>query len=132
MPSAISSAGPSVVLPAPYTPGRVGRTTWFALTLAAMGIAVALAVTGPSRHPALVALARAAEVGVPIAVGLHARSRRRDDRFGLLLIALGAASLITTLAESPEEWVYTAGRIAGWLFEVLLVYVLLSFPTGRL
>jgi signal transduction histidine kinase len=132
MPSAISSAGPAVVLSAPYTPRRVGRTTWIALTLAAMGLAVALAVTGPSRHPELVALARAAAVGVPIAVGLHARSRRRDDRFGLLLIALGAASLLTTLAESPDEGAYTAGRIAGWLFEVLLVYVMLSFPTGRL
>ena len=132
MPSAIPSAGPAVVLPAPYTAGRMGRTTWIALTLAAMGIAVALAVTGPSHHPGLVALARGAAVGVPIAVGLHARSRRRDDRFGLLLIALGAASLFTTLAESPDEWAYTAGRIAGWLFEVLLVYVMLSFPTGRL
>src|SRR5215213_829599 len=121
MPSAISSAGPAVVLPAPYTPRRVGRTTWIALTLAAMGLAVALAVTGPSRHPELVALARAAAVGLPIAVGLHARSRRRDDRFGLLLIAMGAASLVTTLAESPDEGAYTAGRIAGWLFEAVLV-----------
>src|SRR3954447_9248533 len=133
MPSATSSAGPAVVaLAGAGTGRRVRRWTALALTLAAMGIAAELATTGPSRHPLLVALARAAAVGVPVAVGLHARSRRRDDRFGLLLVALGAASFATTLAESSDEQLYTLGRIAGWLFEALLVYVILSFPTGRL
>jgi signal transduction histidine kinase len=133
MPSAIPSAGPA---PAPspdvHTGRRAGSLTALALTLAGMGLAAALAAAGPSGHPALVALVRAAAVGVPVAVGLHALHRDRDDRFGLLLVALGAGALVTTLAESSNELAYTAGRIAGWVFEALLVYVILSFPEGRL
>jgi signal transduction histidine kinase len=132
MPSAISSAGPAPVALTGEDRRRTGRWMALALTAGAMGITTALAATGPSGRPLLVALVRGAAVGLPIAVGLHARSRRRDDRFGLLLIALGAGSFATTLAESSDEQLYTAGRIAGWLFEALLVYVILSFPTGRL
>src|SRR4051794_32228439 len=132
MPSAVSSAGPAVA-PAPaYVVGGAGRRAAIGLALVAVGLTAALALTSASRHPGLVALGRAAVVGVPIAVGLHARSRRRHDRFGLLLIAVGAAAFVTTLAESSDESLYTVGRVAGWLFEVLLVYVILSFPTGRL
>jgi signal transduction histidine kinase len=132
MPSATPSAGSALVLTTPYTPRVVPPRAAAALAVAAAGLAAALAAMTPSRHPALVTLARVAAVGVPIAVGLNARYRRRGDRFALLLIALGAGSLLTTFAESPDDEAYTAGRIAGWLFELLLVYVILSFPTGRL
>jgi signal transduction histidine kinase len=131
MPGAIPSAGPAVALPPPYVVRGVGRRAATAVALVAVGLTAALALTSASRHPFLVALARTAAVGVPIAVGLHARYRRHDDRFGLLLIALGAGTFVTTFAESSDELVYTVGRVAGWFFEVLLVYVILSFPTGH-
>jgi signal transduction histidine kinase len=131
MPSAIPSAGPAVALPPPYAVSGPGRWTAVGFALVAVGLTAALAMTSASRHPALVVLARTAAVGLPIAVGLHARHRRREDRFGLLLIALGTGAFVTTFAESPDESLYTIGRIAGWLFEVLLVYVILSFPTGH-
>ena len=35
---------------------------------------------------------------------------------------------VTTLAESQDELTYTIGRAAGWLVEVLLVYLVLAFP----
>ena len=100
--------------------------------LAAAAISAAIAALGPASHPLLVALARALIVGVPIAVGLYTWSRRSDERFGLLLVAVGAGLLLTTLAESGDELVYSVGRTAGWLVELLLVYLILSFPTGRL
>jgi signal transduction histidine kinase len=100
--------------------------------LAAAATAATIAALGPASHPGLVALARALIVGVPIAVGLYTWSRRSDERFGLLLMAVGAGFFLTTLAESGDELVYSVGRTAGWLVELLLVYVILSFPTGRL
>src|SRR3954453_7103142 len=133
MPSAISSAGPALIaLAGADGVRRVSRWMALAVTLAAMGVTIALSAAGTSRLPLLVALGHVAAVGIPVAVGLHAAPRRRDDRFGLLLIALGAGSFAATFAESPDEQLYTAGRMAGWLLEALLVYAILSFPTGRL
>jgi signal transduction histidine kinase len=100
--------------------------------LAAVAVAATVAGSGAAEQPALVALARALMVGAPIGVGLYAWRHGPDERFGLLLIAAGAGWFVTTLAESGDELLYTLGRTAGWLVEVLLVYLILSFPTGKL
>jgi signal transduction histidine kinase len=99
---------------------------------AATAAAAAIALTGATGRPGLVALGRAAMVGVPIAVGLYAWHRQPGERFGRVLAAAGAGWFLTTLAESQDEAVYTAGRVAGWLMEALLVYLILCFPSGRL
>jgi signal transduction histidine kinase len=99
---------------------------------AAVSITVEVALVGADQQPGLVALARGLMVGVPLAVGLHTWYRRPAERFGLLLVAAGAAWFVTTLAESDDELLYTMGRLAGWLIEGLLVYLFLSFPGGRL
>ena len=101
------------------------------VTLAATAVA-AIAGSGAESHPVRVAVARALIVGVPLAVGLFTWSRRPDERFGLLLAGVGTVLLVTTLAESGDEVAYSVGRTAGWGVEVLLVYLILSFPTGRL
>ena len=36
------------------------------------------------------------------------------------------------LAESADSGLYSIGRVSVWLAEVLLVYVVLAFPSGRL
>ena len=100
--------------------------------VAAVAVSVGVTVSGPAEHPINVAAARALMVGVPIAVGLYAWHRGTDRRLGLLLVCTGAAWCVTTLAESGDGVVYTVGRTAGWLVEVLLVYLLLAFPDGRL
>ena len=100
--------------------------------LAAVAVAATVAGSGAVEQPALVALARALMVGAPIAVGLYAWRHGPDERFGRLLIAAGAGWFVTTLAESGDELLYTVGRTAGWLVEVLLVYLILCFPTGKL
>ncbi len=105
---------------------------WSLVGLAAATASAGIAGFGASSHPVLVALARALIVGVPIAVGIYAWHRRSDERFGVLLAAAGGALFLTTLAETGDELLYTVGRTAGWLVEVLLVYLILSFPTGRL
>jgi signal transduction histidine kinase len=101
------------------------------LVLCAVSVVVTL--TGPTAtDAALATAARALMVGVPIAVGLYAWHRRPEEKFGRLLVALGFGWFLTTLAESGNDVLYSVGRVAGWAVEVGLVYLVLSFPTGRL
>ncbi len=102
------------------------------VTCVATGIAAAVAATGTSDDPASVALARALTVLLPCAAGLCAWSWRRGERFGLLLLATGALLFVTTFAESSSSVPYTIGRAAGWFVEVLLIYLVLAYPMGRL
>jgi signal transduction histidine kinase len=104
----------------------------YALALLAAGAAGLIAASAPVEHPELVAGGRALIVGVPIAIGLHAWWRGTSERFGLLLVAAGGGLLLSTFAESGDDLAYTFGRVAGWWVQLLVVYLLLSFPHGRL
>jgi signal transduction histidine kinase len=96
-------------------------------------VSVAVTLSGAdSDNPALAAAGRALMVAVPVAVGCYAWYRRPGERFGPLLIAAGFGWFLTTLAESDDATLYSIGRVAGWLVELELVYLALSFPTGRL
>ena len=112
------------------------RELWLPATAAAglalSAIAAAIAAGGAATNPGFVATARASMVAVPVAVGLYACYRRPDDRFGPLLIAAGFGWFLTTLAESSNEVLYSLGRVAGWIVEIGLVYLILAFPSGRL
>src|SRR4051794_2469390 len=105
---------------------------WLAVAAAAAVAAVGVTLAGGEHHPGLVALGRAAMIGIPIAVGGYARYRRPNERFGKLMVGVGVVVLLTTLAESRSPGLYTAGRAMGWLAEFLIAYLILSFPTGRL
>lgn len=110
-----------------------GRT----VVVAGAGATVCLAITvaaamEATTAPGLVALARATIVGVPIAVGLYAWATGLNERFGVVLAAVGGWACLTTLAESSDTLLYTVGRAAGWVLEVLVVYLVLAFPSGRL
>jgi signal transduction histidine kinase len=71
-------------------------------------------------------------VAVPVGVGLIALAHRPGDRFARLLVVAGLLWSTTALAESGDPTAYSTGRIAAWLVEPLLVYLLLSFPSGHL
>jgi signal transduction histidine kinase len=112
---------------------RHGALLALALAGAAATVAAAaLGYAGAAGQPGLTALARGAIVGAPVAIGLYAWSRRPSQRFGLLLVGAGGLWFMATLSESTDPGVYTLGRTAGWLVELFLVYLFLSFPTGRL
>jgi signal transduction histidine kinase len=67
-----------------------------------------------------------------LGVGLYAWYRSGESRFGQILFATGICWFFVTFANSSAPLPYSVGRIAGWIFEVLLAYALLSYPTGRL
>ena len=113
-------------------PRRVLLACGIAITAAAAAVAAAIALTGARGDPGLVAVVRALVAGLPLAVGLSAWYRHEQTRFGVLLMLSGAVWFVTTLAESHDSGVYAVGRIAGWFAELLFVYLVLAFPTGRL
>jgi hypothetical protein len=94
--------------------------------LPSVSAAIALSAGGEPR----IALARACMVGLPLAVGFYALRQQPSERFGRVLVIAGAAWFVTTLAESDDELVYTVGRLAGWLVEVLLVYLICASRAG--
>jgi signal transduction histidine kinase len=103
------------------------------LGLALCAISVAVAATNP------IAGGRTAEVTVAVAtiaallgVGLYAWYRDPENRFGKVLYLTGVCWFFVTLANSDSAALYSVGRIAGWVFEIVLAYALLSYPTGRL
>jgi signal transduction histidine kinase len=67
-----------------------------------------------------------------IGTGAFAWWRRPLNRFGLLMTAVGFAWFVGGLAESNDPLVYTIGSYVGPLYLVLVVQMVLSFPTGRL
>jgi len=67
-----------------------------------------------------------------LGAGLYACTARARDRFGQILFATGVCWFFVTFANSDASFFYSVGRIAGWVFEILLAYALLSYPTGRL
>jgi signal transduction histidine kinase len=97
------------------------------------GLAVAIAASrASSEYAAFEATVRGLIVGAPIAVGLYAWRTPRFERFGTLLIAVGAVAFLATLSESPSPELYSVARVSAWLLEPLLFYVVLAFPSGRL
>jgi signal transduction histidine kinase len=101
------------------------------VALTAVTVAVTLAGVDAT-HAELAAAGRALMVIVPVAVGCYAWYRGPHRRFGLLLIAAGFGWFLTTLAESDNSLLYSTGRVAAWLVELELIYLILSFPSGRI
>jgi signal transduction histidine kinase len=69
---------------------------------------------------------------LPIALGLFRLARHRGDRFALLLIGAGLSWSVVSFAQSSDPTLYSVGRVGAWIVEVMIVYLLLAFPEGRL
>ena len=108
------------------------------VALGAAGVALSaaaawVAATGAGPEPrGFSAAAHALVIAAPFAAGLYAVYRHQGARFGWLLILAGVLWSPTMLAESSDSVLYSTGRVAVWFAELLLIYVVLAFPTGRL
>jgi len=67
-----------------------------------------------------------------IAAGLIAWWRRPDSRFGLLMIVAGFATFLNLLTWANSLVLYSIGHAFDFLPPVLLIHLILTFPTGRL
>jgi signal transduction histidine kinase len=131
--------------PARRAPGPTTRSptatapAWGALAALAVAGAAASAVTAvvtaggsATGNMALEVIGRVLIVAVPIAVGLFAWSRPASSRFGRNLTLIGFGWFVASLSTSSDPAVYSVGRIAGWMVEAAIIYLVLSFPSGRL
>src|SRR5829696_2048777 len=107
-----------------------------ALGAAGVGLSAAaawIAATGAGTEPrGFSAAVHALVIAAPIGAGLYAVSRNPRGRFGWLLVLAGVLWSPTMLAESSESVLYSTGRVWVWFAELLLIYLVLAFPTGRL
>ena len=106
--------------------------------LGAAGVALSaaaawIAATGAGSEPrGFSAAVHALVIAAPTAAGLYAVYRNPRGRFGWLLLLAGVLWAPTMLAEASDSVLYSIGRVWVWFAELLLIYVVLAFPTGRL
>ncbi len=64
--------------------------------------------------------------------GLIARRQRPDNRLGTVMVFIGLAWFATFLVDAGSSLLFTLGKAVESLYLVGFVYLVLSFPTGRL
>ncbi len=64
--------------------------------------------------------------------GLVAWRQRPDNRLGPVMVATGFAWFATFLTDAHTSWVFTLGTAIQSVYLVGFVYLVLSFPSGRL
>jgi signal transduction histidine kinase len=100
--------------------------------LALGAVSGVVADSGNAHGSAAVAVGRGVMVLLPIVIGVFIWQRLPDRRFGRLLVLGGLFNMLAALSGSGDALLYSAGRVATWLAEIVLFYLLLSFPSGRL
>jgi signal transduction histidine kinase len=100
------------------------------LVLAAAAVAVVL--EGASSHRVLNATMAGIGLVLVWGVAVAVRLRYPDRPIGPLLFLLAGAHGLQTLLSSPNPYLFTLARAARPAVEVLLIWVMVAFPTGRL
>ena len=67
-----------------------------------------------------------------IGVGLYAWWRRPENRFGVLMTAVGFAWFLGSLTAADSDWLFTIGVLLSSLYAAVFVHMVLAFPSGRL
>ena len=67
-----------------------------------------------------------------IGVGLYAWWRRPENRFGVLMSAVGFAWFLQALTAADSSWLFTIGVLVSSLYAAVFVHMVLAFPSGRL
>jgi signal transduction histidine kinase len=106
-----------------------------ALLALSAGVGAALLVLGSERErsPVVASAALALVVGwVYIGSGLIARRQRPENRLGTVMVFIGFAWFATFLADAGSPLLFTVGKALESVYLLGFVYLVLSFPTGRL
>ena len=83
-------------------------------------------------HPVAMALVSAGTVALLYGVGVFAWRREPANRFGRMMILAAVGSFLVSLSASGDSLLYSTGRVSFWLLQPLLIYLFLSYPSGRL
>ena len=105
----------------------------FALGVVFAGFIVALVLASDHEDQKVLTAIVAPIVGLAfIGTGVFAWWRRPLNRFGLLMTSVGFGYFLGGLTESNNPTVFTLASYIGPLYIVIVVQMVLSFPTGRL
>jgi signal transduction histidine kinase len=111
------------------------RDLLIALLALAAGVGAALLVLGSERERTPVAASAAVALLVGwayIGSGLIARRQRPENRLGTVMVFVGFAWFATFLVDAGSSLVFTLGKALESVYLLGFVYLVLSFPTGRL
>jgi signal transduction histidine kinase len=67
-----------------------------------------------------------------IGVGLYAWWRRPDNRFGVLMTAVGFAYFLSVLSAADASLLFTIGVLLSSVYLAVFVHMLLAYPDGRI
>jgi signal transduction histidine kinase len=105
----------------------------FALGILFAGLDVALVLASQHEDQKVATAILGPVIGLSfIGTGVFAWWRRPLNRFGLLMTGVGFAWFLAGLAESNNATVFTLGSYVEPLYLVLVIQMVLAFPTGRL
>jgi signal transduction histidine kinase len=105
----------------------------FALGIVFAGFVVALTLTSNHEDDKLVTAIVGPIIGLAfIGTGVFAWWRRPLNRFGLLMTGVGFAWFLAALTESNNSTVFTVASYIAPLYLVIVIQMVLAFPTGRL
>jgi signal transduction histidine kinase len=111
------------------------RDLLIALLALVAGVGAALLVLGSERERPPVAASAAVALLVGwayIGSGLVARRQRPENRLATVMVFIGFAWFATFLADADSSLVFTFGKALESVYLLGFVYLVLSFPTGRL
>src|SRR6266480_3347645 len=111
------------------------RDLLIALLALIAGAGAALLILGSERERAPVGVSAAVALLVGwayIGSGLIARRQRPENRLGTVMVCIGFAWFATFLADAGSSLVFTLGTAVESIYLLGFVYLVLSFPTGRL
>jgi signal transduction histidine kinase len=110
---------------------RIAVLIW-TLALAAAAGTVAVVVGSDHASAKFSILALTVPTGLAfVASGLIVRTRRPENRSGLLLTAAGFASFVAALKTADDAVLFSLGHALQWAYFGFLVHVVLAFPSGR-
>jgi signal transduction histidine kinase len=111
------------------------RDLFIALLALGAGVGVVLLVLGSDREPSPAAASAVLALVVGwayVGSGLIARRQRPENRLGTVMVFIGFAWFATFLADADASLVFTLGTALESIYLLGFVYLVLSFPTGRL
>jgi signal transduction histidine kinase len=111
------------------------RVWWIALLALLAGVGAALLVLGSDREPSPAAASALLALVVGwayIGSGLLARRHRPENPLGTVMVLIGFAWFATFLAAAGSSLLFTVGKALESVYLLGFVYLVLSFPTGRL
>src|SRR5581483_8619529 len=100
--------------------------------VAAVAVAVPTVLGAPAGTTRIAVPVFVIGVGVLFGLGLSDLVRARDSRFARAVVGTGGLWSLSALSLASVPVLYSVGRMSDWLVNVALVYLLVSYPSGRL